>query len=129
MPNLFENTTLPGYWAKWINLSQSQTIDQTTKHRGYGSKKNPTNKIMNSGCLNPEIPRANYKKMKVKIQLKMYKYCWTSNDSPPNNHQTHSEEEKCGHKTVKYRHICLIWQNSALPGTTWMFLGSPLRLA
>lgn len=73
---------------------------------------------MNSGCLNPEIPRANYKKMKVKIQLKMYKYCRTSNDSPPNNHQTHSEEEKCGHKTVKYRHICLIWQNSALPGTS-----------
>lgn len=55
---------------------------------------------MNSGCLNPEIPRANYKKMKVKIQLKIYKYCRTSNDSPPNNNQTHSVEEKYGHSEI-----------------------------
>lgn len=56
---------------------------------------------MNSGCLNPEIPRANYKKMKVKIQLKIDKYCRTSNDSPPNNNQTHSVEEKCGHSEIQ----------------------------
>lgn len=55
---------------------------------------------MNSGCLNPEIPRANYKKMKVKIQLKIDKYCRTSNDSPPNNNQTHSVEEKYGHSEI-----------------------------